>query len=559
MAFHPRDIGTLLIGYPEGAVVYSFKQNQVLKTFHYEVPQGAPGADADPLTVNQVRQPRLTHALWHPTGTFILTGHEDASLVFWDPRDGRILEARTVQDSGIHLPGGGQGPRGGPAGTVSVKGPYVRIAWCCKENPEDTGLLIAGASPSTDQTRGLTFIDLGVTPNYQTSSWDVLIRHFQNPKRIQILPTPPNAEVVDFCLIPRTSPYYAGAHDPIAVITLLSSGEVVTTSFPSGHPITPTNLLHVSLSFVHPFATKVALACVDRTRWLGMREVRQQGPNFLIGGAEGTRPLKRFENRNVVQVAHADGTIRVWDAGHGDEIENSVVLQVDLARAVGRWDNVEVTQVSLSGAAAELSVGLRSGEVVVFRLGRNQNAGRPPRPESGNEGAGRMTDISTRADPGLREGLLPVTMTNDQQGPVTALTQSDVGFVAVGYESGGITIIDMRGPAIIFSVLLGDLAATVKKRTSMRTGPKQPPSQSTSEWATVLEFGVMTLEGEGKHMNPCGVPDPSLWFNPTEAIDRLLVQIIPPLPCLLAPRAGVWRRSRSCRRRMGDTRPSWRA
>lgn len=43
MQFHPRDIGTLLIGYPEGAVIYSFSQNKPLKFFQYEVPRGAPG------------------------------------------------------------------------------------------------------------------------------------------------------------------------------------------------------------------------------------------------------------------------------------------------------------------------------------------------------------------------------------------------------------------------------------------------------------------------------------------------------------------------------------
>ena len=43
-------------------------------------------------------------------------------------------------------------------------------------------------------------------------------------------------------------------------------------------------------------------------------------------------------------------------------------FKLTLARAVGRWDKLDVTQMSMSGAAAELSVGLRSGEVVVFRL-----------------------------------------------------------------------------------------------------------------------------------------------------------------------------------------------
>ena len=214
------------------------------------------------------------------------------------------------------------------------------------------------------------------------------------------------------------------------------------------------------------------------------------------------KQLKRHENRNIVQTAHADGVVRVWDAGHGDQIENGNVLQADLARAVGRWDNIEVTQMSFSGAAGELSVGLYSGEVVVFRLNRNKNAGQPPPSIAPNEGPGRMTDISTRADPGLKEGLLPLALTNDQQGPVTALKHSDVGWVAVGYDSGGVTIIDLRGPAIIHTVLLSEVVAK-KRRGSIRKGDS---SHDRTEWPTVMEFGVMTLEGDGKWRAPASLP-----------------------------------------------------
>ncbi|KAI1019531.1 hypothetical protein LB505_000380 [Fusarium chuoi] len=37
-------------------------------------------------------------------------------------------------------------------------------------------------------------------------------------------------------------------------MVLLSSGELITLSFPSGYPISPTNQLHPSVSFVHPFS-----------------------------------------------------------------------------------------------------------------------------------------------------------------------------------------------------------------------------------------------------------------------------------------------------------------
>lgn len=496
LQFHPKDIGTLLIGYSEGAVIYSFKQNKAVKHFHYEVPRGAPGGDSDSRSSNEIRRPRLTHAIWHPTGTFILTAHEDSSLVFWDPRDGRVVEARTIQETGIHIPG--KASWGASGEELSLKRPYFKIAWCSKENPDDTGILLAGGTPTTEPSRGLTFLDLGYTPVYQTSTWDALTQYFRSPKRVHLLPTPVNAEIADLLLIPRSSPHYAGSHDPIAVLTLLSSGELITLSFPSGHPITPTNQLHISLSFIHPFVTNTSLARIERNRWLGTREIRQHGPSFLMGGAEQTKTLKRFGSRNIVQTAHADGTIRIWDVGHGDEIENETTLQVDLATAVGRWDNVEVTKMSMSGATGELSVGLRSGEVVIFRLNRNQYAGRPPSPPGQNEGPGKMTNITNRADPALKEGLLPLTLTNEQRGPVTALSHSDVGFVVAGYQFGVLTVVDMRGPAIIYTKLFSDLTSSHRRGsirgTRLRSNSNQ---QEKSEWATVIEFGVMTLEGDG--------------------------------------------------------------
>lgn len=494
MALHPRDIGTLLIGYSEGAVIFSFKQNKPVKYFQYELPSGAPGGDSDPTSVNSVRRPRITQALWHPTGTFVMTGHEDSSLVIWDPKDGRVVMARTLQDTNVDRPGAGSGSYGTTPGTFSLKEPLFKIAWCSKQNADDTGILVAGGAPTTSPTKGLTFLDLGPTPNYSTSSWQILSDYLARPKQHHVLHTPPKAEVVDFCLIPRMSPHYAGSHDPMALLALLSSGEVVTLSFPSGRPISPTNQLHVSLSYVHPFVNRIALASIDRTRWLGMTENRSHGPPMMTGGAEATHSLKRYESRNIVQTAHADGTIRLWDAGHGDEIENEDVLQVDIARALGRLENIEVMAVSMSGATGELALGLKTGEMLVFRWDKNRNFGRDV-PRTGGESFGGMVNIKDYADPALKEGLLPFTMLQGQHGSVTTVKMSDVGFVGVGFEGGNIAVIDLRGPAIIYNSALSDLAKHNKRGSQRRSDSHQ---FGKPEWPTVLEFGVMTLDGDGK-------------------------------------------------------------
>lgn len=417
-------------------------------------------------------------------------------MVVWDPKDGRKVLARTLQAVNVDKTGATSENVGSSSGTFALKEPLFRIAWCSKENPDETGLLVAGGVPTTSPAKGLTFMDLGRTPVYATSSWNILSEHFEKPKKQHILPTPANAEVVDFCLIPRNSPHYAGSHDPIAVIALLASGELVTLSFPSGHPITPTNQLHVSLTYVHPFVNRIDLSFVDRTRWLGMVENRSSGPPILKGGAEARYPLRRFAHRNIIHNAHADGIVRIWDAGHGDEIENENMLQVDIARAIGRSNDVKIARMSMSGATGELVVGLQTGEMVVFRWNHNQNFGKDISPNIA-AGGSMLEVIQHRVEPNMKEGLLPFALLHQQYGPVTAIKVSDVGFVGVGFESGNLVVIDLRGPAIIYDASLKDFSKQ-QKHGSFRKSNGSSISTGKAEWPMTIEFGVMSLEGEGK-------------------------------------------------------------
>ncbi|MCJ1414541.1 hypothetical protein MMC32_000868 [Xylographa parallela] len=492
LALHPRDIGTLLIGYPQGAVIYSFKQNKPLNYIQYELQPGAPGGIPDPISARRSRTPQLLHAAWHPTGTFILTGHDDSSLVIWDSKTGKLVLARTLQDVNIDRPGKVLSSGSAQSEVTSLNAPLFRIAWCCKQNPDDTGILISGGSPTGTAKKGLNFLDFGQTPVYATSSWQVLSDHFAKPKSQYRLITPPNTEAVDFCIIPRNSPHYAGASDPIAVIALLASGELLTMSFPSGHPITPTNQLHASLTFVHPFVNLISTSYVQRTRWLGMIEKRSQGPRILVGGAEATRPMKRYEDRNILLTAHADSTVRVWDAGHGDEIENGAMLQVDVARAVGRTDAVDISHMSMSGATGELAAGLTTGEVAIFRHGYNHTFGQEISHVNKTEFG--LEDIKDRADPTVKEGLLPLTLFPHPRGSVTAIRISDVGFVVAGFENGSITVIDLRGPAVIHEANLHDFAKVVSRGSIRRSTSNH--NQTRPEWVVVVEFAVMGLEGE---------------------------------------------------------------
>ena len=473
--------------------MFSFLQFKPVKFFQYEVPVGAPGGDSDQVSASRPRFPRLTQSIWHPTGTFILTAHEDSSFVVWDPRDGRKILARTLQTNHVDKFSTPFEDLAGASGTFAVKEPIFRVAWCCKENPDETGLLFAGGGLTTAPTKGLSFLELGHTPNYATSSWQVLTSHFEKPTKQTQLVTPPKTEVVDFCLIPRSSPHHAGAQDPIATIALLSSGELMTMSFPSGHPISPTNQLSVNLFFVSPFLKQLSMAYIDRTQWLGMKEKRYGGPPILKGGAEASRSLRKFAHRNIMLTAHNDGVIRAWDAGHGDEFENGAAVQIDVAQAIARDIDVSITTVSMSNATGELAAGLATGELVIFRWG-NHHAAREPAPLPRNDDAYTLFPIHQRAETSLKEGLLPLTMFSPRQGTVTACKTSDVGFIAAGFQSGSLAVIDLRGPAVIYNASLEDFTQK-SKRSSIRKSNSQN-QRAQPEWPTWIEFGVMSLDEE---------------------------------------------------------------
>lgn len=490
MSLHPRDVGKLLIGYTHGVVLYSFKQNKAVQYLEYTLPPGAPGGNG--VGTEVMRRPRLTHAVWHPTGTFIVTAHDDGSLVLWDPKEQRVITARTLTDFNIEKPAAGT-----PAPHFTDA--FTKIAWCCKQNPEDTGLLIAGGETPDASPKSMTFIELGVTPTYATSSWQLLTDYFRGKRQIP-LTLPQGAQAVDFTLIPRVSPHFANGQDPIAIMCTLSSGELITLSFPSGYPISPTNQLHPSTFFVHPFISKVNVSSLERPRWLSMFEKRNQGEAILKGGAEATWPHKRFEERTIIQAAHADSTVRIWDSGHADEIENGSQLQVDVARALDRYEDVEITAMSMASSTGEFVVGTRTGEAVIYRWGGNRFFGReqPPPLDPNPKG---LTDISSRAEPNLKEGLMPLVLYEMMMGPITAVQISNVGFVAIGSELGFLTIIDLRGPSIIYQAPMTDFAKQ-DKRMSFLKGHGRSDSAPVKEWPVVIEFGVMTLD-EDKYSSIC--------------------------------------------------------
>jgi syntaxin-binding protein 5 len=142
---------------------------------------------------------------------------------------------------------------------------------------------------------------------------------------------------------------------------------------------------------------------------------------------------------------------------------------------------------SMANSTGELGVGTATGEVVIYRWGGNKLFGREaPQPVEVKKGG--ITVISQRSEPTLKEGLQPFALYDMAQGAISALKMSDVGFVGIGSENGVFSIIDLRGPAVIFSAAMSDFIKPEKRGSFIKRKDIQSPGGS--DWPVVIEFGV---------------------------------------------------------------------
>lgn len=493
MALHPKDIGYLLVGYPTGAALFSFKDNQAVKFFELEIPAFAKGGDTDPSAMSAPRRPRLTNLAWHPTGSYILTCHDDGCLAFWDARnESAPLHVRTIDETHVNIPRGTY-YTSKEDDTFTIREPIVQVAWCSATDPEDTSIVVAGGQLSNLPQKGLTFLDFGPTPTNMIP--DTLATHFSRARKQRILHTFSNA--LSFTIIPRTTPFYNGTHEPLALLALLETGEIAAFSFPDCQLLPVAQTLPPAISFISPPVGQFSIALIPQQKWSSFigRNKSRMNRNILLGGAPARRHLRHFNMRNVMLSAHADGIVRLWDASHG-EVESNEAFEIDVAAVIREFapnSPIDVISLSMAGMTGEVVVGTYAGEVAVWRFGRRD------RDEDFADEMGGMS-LEERSNKILHntrhlhfnviEGFLPLCMVSPQRGAPTVVMMSEVGFVAIGYDSGFICVVDLRGPAVIF---LEDLSNILSERDKKER--RKATQGNDAEVATVMQFAIMKLDG----------------------------------------------------------------
>ncbi|SCU83591.1 LAFA_0D04522g1_1 [Lachancea sp. 'fantastica'] len=451
--WNPRDYGTVLISYKLVTVLYSVVENKIKQQFIYTVPAFAPGGDQSG-NLEAPRTPEVTQSMFHPNSLHILTVHRDSSLVFWDANSGELLQARSLFETDVNVARSLPDPAQPPVSRI------LQVSWICASNPEYTSLLIAGGTIGEgEECHSLTMIDLGVTPKYSITSYEKMGAYYASPAQQKVFPVPNEASVVKFLPLARASCYFSGNHDPAIILVLLDDGEMETILYPSGNLSYKASLFPQSISWIRPIATKCAATSVPKKLWLGMMSSTYNKDFILKGGAPVRKPLRVHDTRSALATGHKNGSVRIWDASHG-ELDDSSVFDVSVSHALNKSYGVGINGVSFASETAELSVSTEGGDVVLFKFQANQFFGAEENTNeteiklkrfSLNEVKDLIVDISDRAPRKLREGFMPNCAIHANAGKVLALKNSNVGFVAIAYENGLLMAVDRRGPAVIYS------------------------------------------------------------------------------------------------------------
>lgn len=485
--WNPRDLGTILISYNLVTVNYSLVEMEVKQSFIYELPPFAPGGDNSNKKVDTVRKPRVLQSLYHPNSLHILTVHEDNSMVFWDTNTGHLIEARTLFDTEVNEPRKYTENLMGAANSPQI----FKVYWVCANNPEYTSLLVATKSFSKgDNSQGITILDLGGTPLYSLTSYDAMRKYYANPKHQKLCPLINRAPLVDILPLPRASPYFSGCHDPVFVLALLENGEMETLLLKSGSFTSKASLLSQSLSWTRPLATTSTAFSVPKVLWLGlMSTYSDANESILEGGTPARRNLRPNEIRTAIATGHTNGSVRLWD-GAQNELDDKCVFEVNIGRILNRALHLSIAKIHLASETLELAVASEIGEVILFKFEVNKffnkDKQNPARELDMNfsrfsldDVNSMLVDVRDRAPTTVKQGFLPSTVINAKKGQVTALCNSNIGFVGIGYATGTLIIVDRRGPAIIYMDQVKNI------------------SKIKGSCITSINFSIMEYEGDG--------------------------------------------------------------
>ncbi|CAK5280636.1 unnamed protein product, partial [Mycena citricolor] len=235
---HPRDLNLLFVAYSGGVILSDLTQRNTLRAFELVLPAGAPGgAGYGHPDIMTHRRPPVTAIAIHPAGHFFAVGYADGCIAFWAVEDeDQPLAVRTIDATDVNV--------------VDIeklesshelqaeREPIFKLAWSSYANSTDprggttTLTVLGGMSLVPGDPTGFTVLQLpafnpGEPPTPAPNN--VALHPFMR-SAMQMALTPlsdyfyyTSGVAQDFFLVPKSSPHFAGHHDPQAILVPVES------------------------------------------------------------------------------------------------------------------------------------------------------------------------------------------------------------------------------------------------------------------------------------------------------------------------------------------------
>ncbi|KAG0337701.1 hypothetical protein BG000_005081 [Podila horticola] len=346
---HPKDNNQLLIAYNTGVALWNLKQKTIIRVFIFEIPPGAMGGIAvdGMFSPNESRFPHVTVVAWRPDGQAVVVGYDDGCLAFFDLKVERPVLARTIHEVNVNVPG----VKPLVERTTAQFVPIYQITWCLNRNKEDTTLIVAGGTSSIDMY-GLHLFEFSAKPDYK------------HPRRQHTLTT--ESDILDFAVLPRESPWYNSALDPIAVLILTNKGGIQSFGFEVPHP------RYISPSCLQLVEPKLVLAKVytqispyHYNRLVnGLSRKSPPGHRIPLKGALVLRSDENKIKRDIMVTAHSDSSIRFWEGASFRPLHH---LTAELGSLFFKYQS-EIVAFDYSIHSQVLCVGFSNGTWVYTHL-----------------------------------------------------------------------------------------------------------------------------------------------------------------------------------------------
>ncbi|KAG0040119.1 hypothetical protein BGZ82_004982 [Podila clonocystis] len=350
---HPKDNNQLLIAYNTGVALWNLKQKTIIRVFIFEIPPGAMGGIAvdGMFSPNESRYPHVTVVAWRPDGQAVVVGYDDGCLAFFDLKVERPVLARTIHEVNVNIPG----VKPLVERTTAQFVPIYQITWCLNSNKEDTTLIVAGGTSSIDMY-GLHMFEFSARPDYK------------HPRRQHTLTT--ESDILDFAVLPRESPWYNSALDPIAVLILTNKGGIQSFGFEAPHP------RYISPSCLQLVEPKLVLAKV-------YTQISPYHYNRLVNGLSRKSPPGHRIPLKGVLVAR----IRFWEGASFRPLHH---LTAELGSLFFKYQS-EIVAFDYSILSQVLCVGFSNGTWVYTHLDGESGLSR----QSSVAGLSRQSSVAT--------------------------------------------------------------------------------------------------------------------------------------------------------------------